>query len=143
MSEITRRSSGSLLDLVDWMEGWPFSARWPSTVPALHLRVEELVRDGSYVVRAEIPGIDPEKDLEVTVADGVLTITAERREEIAEKHRSEFHYGSHVRRVPMPKGVDPESVTASYEDGILTLTMPLPAPAAEPRTVPVEKKDTI
>ena len=143
MSEITRRSGGSLLDLVDWIEGWPLSTRWPSGVPTVAMRVEELVKDGAYVVRAEIPGIDPDKDLEVTVADGVLTISAERREEISEKHRSEFHYGSHVRRVAMPKGVDPESVTGTYDDGILTLTMPLPAPAAEPRTVQVTTKDKI
>jgi len=139
MSEMTRRSGASLLDLVDWMEGWPVSGRWPVMAPAVQMRVEEMVRDGAYVIRAEIPGIDPDKDLEVTVADGTITIAAERREEIAEKHRSEFRYGSHVRRLPLPKGVVADDVTASYEDGILTLTMPLPATTTEPRTVPVTK----
>ena len=60
------------------------------------------------VVRAELPGVDPEKDIDVTVEDGVLTISAERRESTEKKedtsYRSEFRYGSFVRRLPVPRG---------------------------------------
>ena len=68
MSTLTRRDyRGPFGDMVDWLE-----APWTMLRPATgHLmRVEDLVKDGSYVVRAELPGIDPEKDVEVTVARG-------------------------------------------------------------------------
>jgi HSP20 family molecular chaperone IbpA len=113
-------------DLMDWFE---------SEFPALpimrpftggHLvRVEDFVDQGQYVVRAELPGIDPEKDVDITVADGILTITAERREEKKESGRSEFRYGSFSRSVRLPGGADEEDVTASYGDGILEVRTPL------------------
>ena len=79
MSTLTRREyRGPLGDMVDWLEA-PWAVLRPMTGHLM--RVEDFVQDGSYVVRAELPGIDPEKDVEVTVANGILTIKAERREE--------------------------------------------------------------
>ena len=94
------------------------------------IKVEE-VRDGdSLVVRAELPGIDPEKDVDVTVSDGVLSIKAERQEKKEHKdkdsYRSEFRYGSFVRRIPLPSGVQQGDVTASYKDGVLEVRAPMP-----------------
>ena len=103
------------------------------------LRIEDRLEDDRYLVRAEMPGIDPDKDVEITVSDGVLTIAAERREEVSEKGRSEFHYGSFVRRVSLPVGAVEDKLAARYQDGILEVSVPIEAAQAEPRTIPVAR----
>ena len=60
-------------------------------------RVEDYLQEGNYVLRAELPGLDPEKDVEVSVEGGTLTIQAERHEEHKEPHHCEFRYGSLTR----------------------------------------------
>lgn len=98
------------------------------------IRVEEVVEGNTLVVRAELPGIDPEKDAEITVSDGALTIKAERQEKKEQKdkdsYRSEFRYGSFFRRVPLPDGVQESDVKASYKDGVLEVRAPIPEPAS-------------
>lgn len=93
------------------------------------LRVEEFIDEGTLVVRAELPDIDPDKDVELSVANGVLHIRAHREEktEKTEKdvYRSEFRYGSYVRNVALPERVKDEDVTASYKDGILEIRAPM------------------
>jgi len=84
-----------------------------------------VILDGSYVVRAELPGIDPDRDLEVTVANGILRIKAERQEERSDKHHSEFHYGTFSRSVTLPAGADENHVEAIYGHGILEVTVKL------------------
>ena len=140
MNAVTRRSPVSpLTELFDWFEsGWPVVAEWRRD-GGHALRIEDRIEDDRYLVRAEIPGIDPDKDVEITVSDGVLTIAAERREEISEKGRSEFHYGSLMRRVALPAGAVEDKVVARYEDGILEVTVPIEAVRAEPRTIPVAR----
>ena len=129
--------------LFDWLEGeFPMfpGFRWMERERAM--RCEEYVEDGKYVLRAELPGIDPDKDVEVSVTDGVLTVTAERREERKEGQRSEFYYGSLHRAVTLPAGVDEGSVTATYRDGILRVEVPFPAEEKAPaRKVPIERKE--
>jgi HSP20 family protein len=93
------------------------------------LRVEE-VRDGNdIVVRSELPGIDPERDVELTVEDGVLHIEARREERSESKdknvYRSEFRYGSFSRNVALPAGVKEDDIKASYKDGILEVRIPV------------------
>lgn len=94
------------------------------------IKVEEMVDGNTLVVRAELPGIDPEKDVDVTVADGVLSIKAERQEKTEQKdkdsYRSEFRYGSFMRRIPLPGGVQQGDITASYKDGLLEVRAPMP-----------------
>ncbi|MDR6636890.1 Hsp20/alpha crystallin family protein [Paenarthrobacter nitroguajacolicus] len=94
------------------------------------IRVEEVVDGNTLVVRAELPGIDPDKDAEITVSDGALTIKAEKQEKKEQKekdsYRSEFRYGSFFRRVPLPDGVQESDVTASYTDGVLEVRAPIP-----------------
>jgi HSP20 family protein len=125
-------------DLFDWLD-----SPWPAVLPfgpAQSFRVEDYIEDGKYVIRAELPGLDPEKDVEVTVESGVLTVHAERREETKQDRRSEFKYGSLTRSVSLPEGAEPDKITASYDTGILTVTVPVPAeakPAA--RRIAVEK----
>jgi HSP20 family protein len=115
---------GSLLpDFTDW-----WNAFTPGLAPMFGshmLRVEETVDDGHYVVRAEIPGIDPAKDVEVSVHAGLLTIKAERSETKEEKGRSEFSYGAFERTVSLPEGAQDEGIDASYAKGILTVSVPM------------------
>src|ERR687897_1460401 len=72
------------------------------------LRVEEYIDEGTLVVRAELPDIDPDQDVELVVSNGVLRIRARREEKTEKKdkggYRSEFRYGSFVRNVPLPEG---------------------------------------
>jgi len=116
-----------LMDL-DWTDsGW--------------LRIEEFTEDDHLVVRAELPGIDPEKDVEITMTGDVLHLRAERQERSEAKgagYRSEFRYGSFERTFPLPQGIDPEMIEASYSDGILTVKVPMPVDKEEVhRVIPV------
>ena len=94
------------------------------------LKVEEF-RDGDdLVVRSELPGIDPGKDAELTVSNGMLHIRAERQEKSEDKgkegYRSEFRYGAFSRSLPLPEGVNADDIKASYNDGVLEVRVPLP-----------------
>ncbi len=121
MSTLTRREyRGPFADMVDWLEA-PWTVLRPIT--GHPIRVEDFVEDGKYVVRAELPGVDPERDLEVTVSGGILTIKAERREESNGKHRSEFHYGTFSRSMTLPAGADEDHIEALYGHGILEVTV--------------------
>ena len=104
------------------------------------LRVEEFVEDKTLVVRAELPGIDPEKDVDISVADGSLVIRAEKEETSEKKdkdsYRSEFHYGSFVRAIALPSGVDEAQIVASYRDGVLEVRVPMGEPI-EPAKVKI------
>lgn len=107
-------------DIIDWFEE-PFLTLRPYLAGPATIRVEDYTEDGYYVVRAEIAGVDPEKDLEVTVGGGFLTIHAERSSKTEGRHHSEFRYGSFARTLQLPPGADSDAVTAGYADGILTV----------------------
>ncbi len=109
-------------DLIDWFEE-PFLTLRPYL--AQPIRVEESITDDHYTVRAELAGIDPEKDVEVTVGSGYLTIHAKRTDKTEGKHRSEFRYVSFTRSLPLPPSTDDDDVTAAYRDGILTVSVGL------------------
>jgi HSP20 family protein len=133
-----KRERPMFADLVDWLEGefpgLPMMRPFGGQV----LRVEDYVDDGQYVIRAELPGVDPNNDVDLTVENGVLTIKAERREEKREGRRSEFRYGSFTRSVTLPSGADEENVSATYKDGILEVRIPL-----KPEQKPERKRITI
>lgn len=132
MTSPARRPAGALLpDLWDLFEAsWPFSSRHP-------VHIEDFVEEGTYVVRAELPGLDATKDIDVSAANGVLTITAKREETTREQHRTEFHYGSFTRAVTLPTGADAEHISAKYEKGILEVRVPLAA-APEERKIAID-----
>ncbi|MGH3988296.1 MAG: Hsp20/alpha crystallin family protein [Actinomycetes bacterium] len=141
MGAVSRRetTSSPLADLMNWIEsGWPNIGGWPGETSQA-IRIEDRLEDDRYVVRAELPGIDPEKDVQITIADGVLSVSAERHEQVSEKGRSEFRYGSLLRRVNLPKGAQEESVVARYEDGILEISVPVAVDRPEPRSIPVSR----
>jgi HSP20 family protein len=98
------------------------------------MRMEDCIEDGRYLVRAELSGIDPEKQVEVTVSDGILTIHAERQETKQDKHHSEFPYGSFTRQVTLPVSADDSDVRASCDKGILEVSVGLKAREEEERT---------
>jgi HSP20 family molecular chaperone IbpA len=125
--------------LVDWLES-PWTGP-PQFTAAQSFRVEEVARDNRYLIRAELPGLDPEKDIEVTVDGATLTIHAERRQEDSGPHRSEFRYGSLTRLVRLPVTVDAKDVTARYERGVLEVSVPAPEVRPEGDRVAIEKAD--
>ena len=83
--------------------------------------------DGSYVIRADVPGI-PEKDLEVSISGNLLTIAGKREEEKKEEgdrfYTYERSYGSFSRTFALPEGVDSEHVATGLENGVLTIALP-------------------
>lgn len=116
------------------------------TFPSMELpdlKLEEYEDDGDLVIRAEMPGIDPDKDVEITLHDHVLRIGAERRERSEksdqEGYRSEFTYGSFQRAVRLPDGVDLSDVKAGYEDGILEIRIPFAREATTSKRIPVNR----
>lgn len=125
-------------ELSDLFEGFP---SWATLRPAFGshvIRVEDEMKDGNYEIRAEIPGVDPAKDVDITVRDGLLTIKAERSEKKESEGRSEFSYGSFARSVTLPRGADEDAITASYDKGILTVTVPVAAEKAAEKHVEVK-----
>jgi HSP20 family molecular chaperone IbpA len=119
-------------DLTDWFEtDFPLH-------PGNLIRVEDQQTEREYLVRAEIPGVDPEKDINVSVTDHVMTIEAERREDKRTEGRSEFRYGRLRRSVRLPANADSEHIDASYNKGVLEVKVPLSAPEPSGRRIPVK-----
>lgn len=101
------------------------------------IRVEDAMTESEYKVRAELPGMDPEKDIQVSVDSGMLSIHAERRVEEKTSGHSEFHYGMLQRSVRLPGNADADHVKASYANGILEVVVPLKADVPPGRQIPV------
>jgi HSP20 family protein len=112
-------------EFAELFEGFPSWASLRPTFGSHIMRLEDEMKEGNYELRAEIPGVDPAKDVDITVHDGVLTIKAERTERKETAGRSEFSYGSFVRSVSLPVGADEDAIKASYDKGILTVSVPV------------------
>jgi HSP20 family molecular chaperone IbpA len=126
-------------NLFDWVESaWPSLSAARSVFGTHLIRVEDRVEDDHYVIRAELPGIDPDKDVKITVDDHSLVIDAERTDESTDKTRTEFQYGSFHRAMSLPTGVKTGDVTATYTDGILTVTIGI-TKAAPAHQIPIER----
>jgi HSP20 family protein len=121
--------------MTDW-----FESEFPMR-PGQLIRVEDRLTDKESLLRAELPGVDPDKDVRVSAANGVLTIHAERREEEKEVNRTEFRYGMLQRSVRLPANANEEHISATYRKGILEVTVPLAAPEPSGRQIPVAKAD--
>jgi HSP20 family protein len=111
----------------DMAPAWGRDVTWP-TVPAVDVTDTEK----AYEITAELPGID-EKNVDLKVANGVLTIKGEKREEKEEKKKDyylrERNFGSFERSFQVPDGVDNDKIEASFKKGVLTLTLPKKAEA--------------
>lgn len=91
-------------------------------------RIDVVEGAGITQVRADLPGLDPTRDLKVIARNGHLTIRGERREEI-DRHsgtviHAERRYGLFERSVPLPQDADTSGVRAEYRDGVLSVTIP-------------------
>lgn len=104
----------------------------PAIAAAVNPKVDITETDGQIRVTAELPGLT-EKDVEVTFADDVLTIRGEKKEETeegdADRHLTERSYGAFSRAFRLPPGLNPDQVAASFDKGVLTVTLPKPAEA--------------
>ncbi len=102
--------------------------------------VDIVERDDAYVIRADIPGVDP-KDIEIDMEDGVLTIKGERKFEQEEEKdnykRVERVYGSFYRRFVLPDSADAEKITAKSRNGVLEVVIPKQE-KVKPRRIEVE-----
>lgn len=120
-----------------WVRAFPFprpvSVAGIEWMPEDLIRVDEYQEDGVLVVKAEMPGIDPDKDVELSMSDHVLHIVAERREEETTEEkgyvRQEIRSGSFSRALALPPGVTESDITATYKNGILEIRIPAPEPA--------------
>jgi HSP20 family protein len=115
---------------------WP-AFRWPSLrtlepfAPAIWApKVDVFEKDNRLVTRVDLPGVKKE-EVTVEVTDGHLALSGERKREKEEKkdnvYRTEREYGSFYRAVPLPEGVKLEDVKATFADGVLEVSVPLPA----------------
>jgi HSP20 family protein len=106
--------------------------------------IDIVEKDKAFEVTAELPGLDA-KDIELQLADGMLTIKGEKQEEKEEKTKdryvSERRYGSFRRSLQVPGSVDVDKIEATYKSGVLTVTLPK-SPEAEKKqkTIPVSVK---
>ena len=132
MSALAHRDGTSLLnELMSWMGA-------ATTEP--EIKIEEFVEGERHVIRADLPGVDPTKDIQLSVHGNLLRLRGERRAEEHDQHRSEIRYGSFERLITLPRGTRPEDVTAEYVDGVLTVSMPMTG-AEEPTSIPVTHRE--
>lgn len=121
-----------------------FGALPAATAATFAPKVDVFEKDNRLVTRVDLPGVKKE-DVSVEVSDGLLTLTGERKTETEEKndnvYRSECQYGSFYRSVPLPEGVKPEDVKATFVNGVLEVSVPLPAVAAKPAATKIEVKE--
>lgn len=98
--------------------------------------------DKEIRVTVELPGLD-EKDVEITIEEGVLTLRGEKRSEVDDKDRgySERSYGRFERRIGLPNGIDRDRANATFRNGVLTVTLPRTEAANENiRRIPINGK---
>ncbi len=106
--------------------------------------METFAKNGDLVVRLDLPGVDP-KEVDISVTGDVLTVTAERKHKEQKKEgeysREEIAYGSLERSVRLPGKIDADKINASYDKGVLEITMPAPKELAPKKvSVKVEAK---
>jgi len=125
----------------DWFGRFPgrdLLPEWQSSTmrPAIESRVE----DGKLIVRTDLPGVDP-KNVDIKVVGDVLTIKGSREEKSETKKadylHSEIRYGSFERSIVLPDGIKADDLKATYHDGVLELTAPMPKEAI-PKEVKIQ-----
>jgi len=129
---VRRPLRGSILEQTDFFGDFdrmlagflrPLNTATESWVPPADLRET----DAAYLIEAELPGVQKE-DVELTYEDGVLTFSGERKFESDSEEQNYRHverrYGSFSRSFRLPREVKTEDVTASFENGLLTVTVP-------------------
>jgi HSP20 family protein len=104
--------------------------------------VEVCEREGTFIVRADLPGLTKD-DVRVDITDEAVLIEGERRAEHEERegglYHSERHYGLFRRQIPVPEGVNAEQATATFKDGVLEITMPAPHRQTQRRRIAIQE----
>jgi HSP20 family molecular chaperone IbpA len=126
----------------------PFGLMWPELAAGSRPfppATDVFQRGADVVVRLELPGIDPAKDVTVTLEDGQLVVSGERRQKTEVKredyYRMESRYGSFRRRIPLPEGVDESRIKAEYGDGVMEIVVQgaaVAAPKAKAKAIPIK-----
>jgi len=105
-------------------------------------QIEVLQNNGQFKVRADLPGLTKD-DVKIEITDKFLTLSGERKEEKEEKregfYRSERTYGSFYRQIPLPEGVMTENAAATFQNGVLEITVPVPKVAAPTRKLEIKE----
>jgi HSP20 family protein len=107
--------------------GWPNLRREDFATSEWTPRVDIVETEGEYTIKAELPEVNKE-DVKVSVENGELTLSGERKQEKEEKnkrfHRIERYYGSFMRSFTLPDNVDETKIKAVFKDGMLNLSLP-------------------
>ena len=132
---------------LDRMFDDPWTLRWPAIefekAMTFAPKVDIVEKDNNLITRVDLPGVKKE-DVSVEVANGQLVITGERKNEVEEKnnntYRAECEYGSFYRAVPLPEGINADDVKATFVNGVLEVSMPMPAkPAANGKRIEIKE----
>lgn len=129
--EVDRLFDDFMGDFRPWRSGIRL---WDDSGSELVPQIDISETDKEIQVTADLPGMD-EKDIEVMLSDGILTIQGERKAEKEEKdekksfHRVERSYGLYRRAIPLPADVEEDKVKANFAKGVLTIKMPKSATA--------------
>jgi HSP20 family protein len=113
----------------------------PSWIPS----IDVFERGDSLIIRADLPGLTKE-DVDLEVTDEAITLKGERKKEIEEKkeglYRVERVYGSFCRVIPLPEGVKPETIKATFKNGVLEVIAPLAVTRKLPKPRHIEIQET-
>jgi HSP20 family protein len=113
---------------------WPVEFEFKDDMAAWAPKVDVVTKDQKLITRVDLPGMKKD-DVQVEVQDGLLMLSGERKKETKEEkdnvYREEREYGSFCRTIPLPKGVKADDVKASFNNGVLEVTVPLPPAAVE------------
>lgn len=131
-------------------EGFDWALRplgaWRRMMEEDQVKVDEFTEGDQLVVRAELPGVDPDRDVDISIVDGNLHIRAERRQEqkVEDRNyrRSEIRYGSFSRVLPLPSGTKEDDIKASYRDGMLEVRAPVQGGSRQPSRIPIERSSS-
>lgn len=144
MSDLERRMDDLFMGF-EWPR--PFGLMWPELPVATGSfppATDVFQRDGDLVVRLELPGIDPQKDVTVSLEEGLLVISGERKQKTEvtreDYFRMESRFGSFRRQFRLPEGVDESKIHAEYRDGVLEIVVggaAKAAPKAPAKSIPV------
>ena len=134
MATLVHRDGPSLVsDLMSWMG---------AAASQSDLKVEDYIEGDRHIIRADIPGVDPDRDIHLSVEGGMLHLRGERRAEEHDRYHTEIRYGSFERLMTLPRGTKPEDITAEYADGVLTVFAPTAAAASEQQqTIPITRRE--
>jgi HSP20 family protein len=131
---------------LDRMFDDPWTFRWPAVSfvdsAIWSPKVDVFEKDNRLITRVDLPGVKKE-DVTVEVKNGQLTLSGERKSETDEQnknmYRCEREYGGFYRAVPLPAGVKPADVKATFANGVLEVSVPIPAAAvATGHKVPIQ-----